>query len=282
MISGLLIDKDAKHGKLKGHKDKIDHFLREFPDAVSYDITEENLVLGKKLWEESRYHLREIVPDEVGYVSSQNNRIYEFGREYFKTKQNLSRWQIDEKLETVIHSELKGVDIESVGKYLRNRELNLDYEASVSHIPQPFLMVQDVAAYSHLLVQTDHSEVAKFLTSCQELDSEIVKIYDSFIRILEKIVEYRLKSRLGEDYISELRSLSDEEKIRILIESMDHNLLVGLSFLGYSVEENITNIKAIYQALQEGRVGYEEPKVTRESNPRITEYKAKIVKQDSE
>jgi hypothetical protein len=133
------------------------------------------------------------------------------------------------------------------------------------------------ATFTHSSLQIDDIEVRNLIEADPEIRNKIASAYRVFVEAVADIVSKRTNWEALKEAIDGV--VSEERKTELLqelAEPFDFNVSLRFSFLGYNFSENVQSVADIFKAVREGKIKLSNPRVIRESSPKITAYDSEI------
>lgn len=277
MVSAILEEKQVSFNK-KNHKDKWAKFALACPEFLQR-VPADQIDQCRRMWEDARYRDKDVSGFDAGQVVAVANRVFEFGLRLLAQCWAVSAEELREHVQAASESELAVVNVKEIDDYHRAREANIEQNGTRWGLAQYAVLLADPATYTHFSLQTDEPEVQRLIETTPDVAEKIAEAYKAFVEAITGIAFGRIPWEAVETLMKE--KASEEEKRELLervADAFEFNVLVRFSFLGYNFLENVEQVGEVVKALKEGRVEFKNPKVVRESSPRIVRYDTKMQK----
>lgn len=231
IISGLLMAKSVPYSKK--HLQKLEEFLWRFPDASSRIPKAAKLETYCRLWNRARYEGISFSDAQASELMALANDLVRYAQEKLASIFRESADEVADEIEELASRELHPALNEAILEY-SERHLEMAEAEAESYGFEKFairstdpLLFTDIDAYS------DDDELRELLVKGPETGELLVKLYDTFIELLERGIDWRWQR---------LEGMGEENLAR---EIYNFNLHVSLTFRSADLVEHFKKLGRI-------------------------------------
>ncbi len=231
IISGLLVAKSLAYSKK--HLQKLEEFLWHFPDASERIPRIARLETYCKLWNQARYEGVSFSDSQASDLMGLANDVIHYAQEELSSTFGKSADELADELEVLAFRELHPAVNEAIFAYSRHHLEMAEAEAESYGYEKFAIRSTDPLLFTDMDAYSDDDELRKLLVSDPGTGELLVKLYDTFIELVERGIDHRWQR---------LQEMEEEDLAR---EIYNFNLHVSLTFRSADLVEHFKRLGRI-------------------------------------